>query len=93
LGVEYVLSLPLSQLAGIQLNELGGSFDGVIEVSQVPNQVEVISGHVTNWTNLWSKALLKLVRPLTIKFVLSCSRSSSKDAEGSTSSLSIAVLF
>jgi hypothetical protein len=48
LGVESVSSLPLPQLAGLQLKELGGRLDGVLEVSQFPNQVEVISGHVTN---------------------------------------------
>jgi hypothetical protein len=79
LGVKSVPSLPLSQLAGLQLKESGRRLDGVLEVSQVPNQVEVISGYVKNWTNLWSKTLLKLLRPLKIKFVLSCSRSSSKD--------------
>jgi hypothetical protein len=79
LGVKSVPSLSLSQLAGLQLNELGGRLDGVLEVSKVPNQVEVISGHVTNWMNLWSKTLLKLLRPLNIKFVLSCSMSRSKD--------------
>jgi hypothetical protein len=79
LGVESVPSLPLSQLSGLQLNELGGRLEGVLEVSQVSNQVEVISGHVTTWMSLWSKTLLKLLRRLNIKFVLSCSRSSSKD--------------
>jgi hypothetical protein len=77
--VESFPSLHLYQLAGLQLKELGRILDGVLEVSKVPNQVEVISGHVTNWKNLWSKTLLKLLRPLNIKFLLSCSRSSSKD--------------
>jgi hypothetical protein len=79
LGVEYIPSLSLSQLAGLQLKELGARLEGILEVSQVSNQVEVISGHVTKWTNLWSKTLLKLLRPLNIKFLLSCSRSTSKD--------------
>jgi hypothetical protein len=74
LGVEFVPSLPFSQLAGLQLKELSGRLDGVLEVSQVPNQVDVISGHATNWTNLWSKTLLKLLRPFLEKrgFMVYC---------------------
>jgi hypothetical protein len=79
LGVESIPSLPLSRLAGLQLKELGARLEGVLEVSQVSNPVEVISGHITKWTNLCSKTLLKLLRPFHIKCVLFCSRSSSKD--------------
>jgi hypothetical protein len=52
LGVESIPFLPLSKLAGLQLKELGARLEGILEVSQVSHQVEVISGHVTKWTNL-----------------------------------------
>ena len=61
LGVESVPSIPLSQLAGLKLKELGGRLDCVLEVSQVPNKVEVISGHVTKWTHLWSHTLIRIL--------------------------------
>ena len=48
LGVESVPSMPLSQLVDIQLKELGGRLEFVLEFSQVPNQVEIISGHAAN---------------------------------------------
>ena len=52
LGVESVSSMPLSQLADLQLNELGRILDCVLEVLKVPNQVEIISGHVAKWMHI-----------------------------------------
>ena len=79
MGVEYIPSMPLYQLDGLHLKELGGRLDGVLEVSQSRNQVEVISGHVTKWTHIWIQTLLRLLQPIYIKFLLSCSRRSAKD--------------
>ena len=54
LGVESITSMPLYKLSGIQLRELGVKTDNVLEVSLVPNPVDIICGHVTKWTHLWS---------------------------------------
>ena len=60
LGVEYVPSIPLSQLADIQLKKLGGRLACVLEVSKVPNQVEIIIGHVTKLMHHCSHILITI---------------------------------
>ena len=60
LGVEYVPSMPLSQLVDIQLKKLCGRIDCVLEVSKGPNQVEIISGHVTKCMNHFIHTLIRI---------------------------------
>ena len=76
LGVKYITSMPLSQLASIQLKEFFRIIDGILIFLQVPNQIEFISGQVTKWMHLWIQTLLSLLRPFHIKFVLFFSRNS-----------------
>ena len=57
LVIKSIPYIPLSQLDGLQLKGLDLIIYCVLEVSQVPNQFVVISGHVTKLSLFWSHTL------------------------------------